>query len=295
MRKIACVLCLAASALLAPAAWADWSDDFERYNLGDICPQGGGWEGWEGNPNVCGEVSDEQANSGDKSLKIIGASGPGGDDTVQRFDENGGQWTFSVQTFIPDDAQGKASVILMNTYPTTGNNNNWSVVVELNADSGQVVRWPNLVIGNVIKGRWVEFQTPIDIDADKFDIYYDGQLLEGGVSWRDAVAPGGQPRIQALDLYGSEPGGGGTTGTYFDDASLKSRLGGTNCQYKLKKNSKAKKGCGSCPRKGDLFASETSCEDVKDCKKKISLKQVACPDGGQGFCKKIKGKLDSCG
>ncbi len=293
MRKSACGWSLFAAALMVSAAHADWSDDFESYGLGEICGQGG-WEEWEGSVGVCGAVSDEEANSGDNSLKIVGAVGPG-DDTVQRFNESGGQWTFRIMTFVPNDAQGKASVILLNTYPVIGNNNNWSVVVELNADTGRVVRWSAFDIGALIKGRWVEFRVEIDIDADTFDIYYDDQLLESGVSWRDAVAPGGQPNIQALDLYGAEPGAGGSTGTYFDDASLTAGLGGSNCQYKLKKNAKAKKGCSACPGKNDLYATEASCEDVKECEKKLSIKQVPCPDGGRGICKKIKGKRDSCG
>ncbi len=69
---------------------------------------------------------------------------------------------------------------------------------------------------------------------------------------------------------------------------------GGGCQYAVKKNSKPKKGCDVCPRRGDLYATGDACEDVKDCDKKIKIKQLDCPDGGPGFCKKIKGKRDSC-
>ncbi|RJP38620.1 MAG: hypothetical protein C4547_04385 [Phycisphaerales bacterium] len=70
--------------------------------------------------------------------------------------------------------------------------------------------------------------------------------------------------------------------------------GGDACQYALKKDSKAKK-CDSCPAKGDLYDSGEACEEVGDCAKKIKVKKIDCPDGGDGFCKKIKGKRDSCG
>ncbi|RJP39522.1 MAG: hypothetical protein C4547_03555 [Phycisphaerales bacterium] len=70
--------------------------------------------------------------------------------------------------------------------------------------------------------------------------------------------------------------------------------GGGGCQYKLTVNSKAKKGCGVCPKKGDIIASGDPCEDIKDCAKKLVIKKLDCPDGGPGFCKKVKGKKDSC-
>ena len=71
--------------------------------------------------------------------------------------------------------------------------------------------------------------------------------------------------------------------------------GEPSCLYTIKKNSKAKGGCRSCPRKKDIYASGAECEDVKDCDKKIKIKKIACPDGENGFCKKIKGKRTLCG
>ena len=70
--------------------------------------------------------------------------------------------------------------------------------------------------------------------------------------------------------------------------------GEPSCLYTIKKNSKAKGGCRSCPRKKDIYASGAECEDVKDCEKKIKIKKIDCPDGERGFCKKIKGKRESC-
>lgn len=68
--------------------------------------------------------------------------------------------------------------------------------------------------------------------------------------------------------------------------------GGPTCGYTLKK-SKAKRGCESCPAVGDEVGTEAPCEVVKDCEKKLKTR-LACPDGGNGFCK-IKGKRSSCG
>ena len=106
-----------------PAGGGAFTDDFEDYPLGEICGMNG-WEEWAGSVDVCASVTDEQANSGVQSLKLVGAVGGDaglGDDTVQQFDINEGQWTFSCQTFVPEDAVGEASVILLNTYPPAAN------------------------------------------------------------------------------------------------------------------------------------------------------------------------------
>ncbi len=70
--------------------------------------------------------------------------------------------------------------------------------------------------------------------------------------------------------------------------------GGGGCQYALSANPKPKKGCNVCPSRGDVIGSGQDCEEVKDCDKKLVIKKLDCPDGGPGFCKKVKGKRDSC-
>ncbi|RJP36799.1 MAG: hypothetical protein C4547_06655 [Phycisphaerales bacterium] len=64
------------------------------------------------------------------------------------------------------------------------------------------------------------------------------------------------------------------------------------CVYTVKK-SKSKRGCENCPEKGSDFRTDSECEDVKDCAKKLKT-TIACPRGGNGICK-IKGKVKSCG
>jgi len=67
--------------------------------------------------------------------------------------------------------------------------------------------------------------------------------------------------------------------------------GGATCVYTLKK-SKSKRGCDTCPQVGSDFRTETACEDVQDCDKRLKT-TIACPEG-QGVCK-LKGKRSSCG
>ena len=208
-----------------PAGGGEFTDDFESYPLGEICGMNG-WEEWNGSVDVCASVTDEQASSGTQSLVLVGAVGGNngqGDDTVQLFDVNEGQWTFSCQTYVPDDASGEASIILLNTYPAAVNSD-WSVVVALNADLGTVADFNGTLLAALKKGEWVEFRTEIDLAADTCDYYYGDEYM-GQLSWTGGIQAGGQPRIQCLDLYGGEPGTG-TTGTYIDDVALVPAGGG---------------------------------------------------------------------
>ncbi len=66
------------------------------------------------------------------------------------------------------------------------------------------------------------------------------------------------------------------------------------CRFLVKKNTKAKGGCGVCPRRNQLYLSAETCEAVEDCPKKLNAKRLDCPDGGEGFCKKLKAVREAC-
>ena len=68
----------------------------------------------------------------------------------------------------------------------------------------------------------------------------------------------------------------------------------TGCEYTQLKNSKAKKGCTLCYKKGDKIMSKQPCEKVKDCDRKIKEKTYDCLEGEIGFCKKLKAKRSAC-
>ncbi len=291
MKRVTYGMVAALPALMCAAAMGQTTldDNFDSYQLGDVCTQSS-WEGWDGNPAVCAPVSDEQANSGPNSLKLIGSEGPSGDDTVHRFEVDGGKHRLTIMTFVPDDATGTAWIIMLNQYLVPANN--WSFQFQFNADTNLMQDSFSGPSTALIKGRWVEFRAEIDIDGDLAEYYYDGQLVNSK-SWKDGESGGGLPQLRALDLYGDEPGTG-TNGFYLDDIKFEPVSGPSGCVYTLKKNSKAKGGCTACPSKNDTYATGDACDDVKDCAKKVSLKQIDCPDGGQGTCKKIKGKRSDC-
>ena len=76
MRQSLCLLGVVGVVLcLTNGAAAQWSDNFESYPLGEICGEGG-WEVWTPGEGTCGTVSDEEANGGEKSLKIEGRDVP---------------------------------------------------------------------------------------------------------------------------------------------------------------------------------------------------------------------------
>jgi hypothetical protein len=208
----------------AAAASAQWSDDFESYPLGNICGQGG-WEPWFNNANVCSVVSDAQAFSGSQSLKVQGAvGGPTGlgDDMVYIFNPplTGGTHTFRTMTYIPSTAIGNGYVILLNTYNHQNIGLNWSLQVQFDALLGTVRADFTNETATLVTDQWVEFRAEIDLDNDSVDYFYDGQQFVFGKSWVNGVSTGGAPQIEAICLYGNEPGARGIEEFYFDDISM---------------------------------------------------------------------------
>jgi hypothetical protein len=228
MKKSSFGLCAGALLACTGAANAQFTDNFDSYTPGVLCPQGG-WEEWAGSVDVCGDVSTDFAFDGTQSLKITGnpgGSSGAGDDTIHRFPNfMGGVWEFSIQTYIPTGAQGSAYILLLNTYDDPPGSPlstyRWSLQVRLDHDVDLVVAEG---LGGesvpLIRDQWVEFKAVIDLDNDLVDMFYNGAEFASDRSWINGVSLGGEPRIQCLDLYGNEPTGGGTTGTYFDAISL---------------------------------------------------------------------------
>jgi len=151
------------------------------------------------------------------------------------------------------------------------------------------------------------------VDVRSVTFSPDGQLLASGAGgypdyrgdiklWR--VSDGSL--LQTYDqetgvvvmsiAFSPDPAGGDLFGFARWDATVvmaRNPFGGAWCQYKLKKDSKARRGCEACPRMGDIVASPQSCKKKNDCDKKLKGK-IDCPGGGHGFCKKIKGKRTGC-
>ncbi len=99
--------------------------------------------------------------------------------------------------------------------------NNWSLQIAYDArDHVLYNRNDPTQSTPMVTGVWTELSARIDLDNDVVEVTYEGHTFVTNRSWRDGVAPGGQPWIQAIDLYAGEPGNGGISEMFFDDVSL---------------------------------------------------------------------------
>jgi hypothetical protein len=186
-------------------------DNFDSYTLGSISGQGG-WEGWTSIPSVAGTVSTLQAFSGTQSLQVVA-----GNDTVRPFSGvTAGQWTLSLQQYVPSASSGGSWVILMNSYPSSLN---WSVNVFTDI-TGNVIESDEVPGATLplLKDQWVNIRFDIDLDANSVTSYYNNALLATH-PWQS----GGLNQLQALDLYPDEDTGGGTAqvgSVFYDNVQL---------------------------------------------------------------------------
>lgn len=203
---IACFVLLAA----APAMAALFTEDFDSYVNGSSIHGQGGWEGWLGYAAVAGTITTSQASSGAQSLQVVR-----GTDTVRPFTGvSGGQWTLSMQQYIPSSAGGYTWTILMNQYPT---NLNWSaqVLADISGGSIGVFDGTGTQCGStltLVKDAWVDLRFEINLGANTFSSYYNN-ILVGTCTWQN----GGSNALQALDLYADESGETAQIGAVFYD------------------------------------------------------------------------------
>ena len=204
-RSLIIVSALAVLAFLPVAAQADWMDGFEDYEAGSEIIGQGGWDGWLGDPNAGGDVSDAYAHTGVHSLGVASTS-----DIVHTYEGyNSGQWIYTAWLYMLPNYTGETYFILLNTYIAS---QNWSVTVRfldgniISDFDGASLPW--------ILDEWVELRVEIDLDADSQTFYYGGDFLYTK-SWTDGVSGGGALNIEAVDLFGN-----GARTVYYDDLSL---------------------------------------------------------------------------
>lgn len=191
-------------------AVAEWSDNFDDYDLGSGLHGQGGWEGWEGDSTWDAYVTGDQYFSEPHSVDINGDA-----DMVHPFEGyTEGLWIFSTRVYVPSDlvAPNFSYFILLNTYGP--GIHNWSTQVGFDPVTSTVFSDFEGTTLPLIYDRWIELRVDIDLDADWQDIYYDGALLSGK-SWTDGLSGGGALNIGAVDLFAY-----GATSVYYDDMEL---------------------------------------------------------------------------
>ena len=276
------VLCMGGLAL------GQWSENFDGYNNGQKLCGEGGWECWWNDPGADAKVTDAQANSGKFSVDIIGAS----DLVYPSLNATEGQWTLSMMHYVVAGNNNSTYLIVNNEYDGDAGTAQWSIEINFTTGGKVVDDFRGEADINTIYDKWVPIRIEVDLDEDTQETYYNDVLLSDGVY----AIRGGAVEINNLDLFSNGPQ------EYFDDIVLAMSGGGEpmGCLYKLKKKVKAKGGCQTCPKKGDMIESGKDCDPDKKLKKECAKKykpkgkKIPCPDGEKGFCKKIVGVRDSC-
>ena len=204
MRKAFSILVACGFAAPAFAQTVLIDDDFESYAVGSLLTGQGGWDLWPGGFDAI--VVDDEACSG---TKAFGATSPNVDMIFRMRDDTGapiaqsGQWTFTAKVFMPSSgAPGNFYVLLLNTYndPDPGTSN-WSMQVRFGLGDMTV---ESQFDGNtlpLIVDRWAELRAEIDLDADLFDLFYDGQVLAEDLIWTENVSGLGALQIDVIDLF----------------------------------------------------------------------------------------------
>jgi hypothetical protein len=183
-----------------------WCDDLESYDFGPIF--GDNWEGWEGDPEKLGIITDEQnhTSGGSKSLKIQSH------DTVRLFSGYDGAasayWLLRANVYVPSTMAGIAWFIVNPDYYGGGGGTTWSVQVTMNADTGKIKNGYGPESLPLVTDDWAEIRCEINFVADVVTIYYNDVFL-ASYPW---TIGGGSPNIATIDLFSSD-----STGFYYDD------------------------------------------------------------------------------
>lgn len=194
---------------------ADWADNFDSYATDLLLHGVGGWKGWGNSSSAAAYTRDEYAYSTPNSVEIATTS-----DLVHEYaGYTSGQWIYTAWQYIPTAFSGESYFILLNQYDDAGTNNNWSVQLDFNSTTNQVVN-TGASAGTLplIKDQWVEIRVEIDLDADTQSVYYDDDLLYSG-TWTNEVSGGGIANIGAVDLFANS-----ASAVYYDNISLTETL-----------------------------------------------------------------------
>ena len=206
----------------APPVFTDggpFTDNFDGYAAGSQLAPQNGWELWHTGGVNNATIEATHPASGPNCCRHVANT-----DVVQRFTIADGKWLFTVKTYVPSTAAPGVggSVILLNQYQTPIDH--WSMQIALNETGlagSQTVpfmvesQWDGAVLPLVLD-QWVEVKAEIDLDADVFNTWYNGQPLGVNLPWsNNGFGAGGITSIAALDLWSNN-----CPEIYFDDVSL---------------------------------------------------------------------------
>jgi hypothetical protein len=240
------VTTLAGLAGSASAQTPYFTENFDSYAAGAALAPSNGWQTWvdytTGTTGLNAYIDSSQRSTSPNSLRLQAQS-----DVVRRFTGvTSGQWSLKMKVYVPSAFRDRVNISVLNRYQpssTAGSDGSyqWSAQVQIDAVPG--ANTSNKVIDTLdplntgavtlVTNAWVEVRFDVNLDADTFSQYYNGQLLgAANRSWSHSSALDGngpssaQRAIEAIDLFGSAPLARTTYAIYVDDITL-TRTGGT--------------------------------------------------------------------
>jgi hypothetical protein len=203
-------------AILSSAAPAQWLDNFDSYTPGPLAAQSL-WEEWTGSSGVDADVTTSESLSAPHSVLIVSDN-----DVVYDFVNlaggrpTSGKWIASAKVFTPSTVSGAGYFIILDSYPSPLH---WALQVAFNAPAGKVEDAFTRDRRNLRFDRWVSLVVAIDLDNDRYDIWYGDKILTENASW---TRGSGNLEASVVDLYGDT----GFSGLYYDDVRMEKGAGG---------------------------------------------------------------------
>ncbi|MBC8048237.1 MAG: T9SS type A sorting domain-containing protein [Fimbriimonadaceae bacterium] len=167
-------------------AGATLCDNFDAYTVGDdLGPGASWWTTWSGTEGGAedGLITDEQAYSGTNSMLV--EEGASNDILLLLGDQETGKWLLEWQVYIPD---GKTGYYNIQNSEITGVYNldvyygySAAGVPSFSGEAVIIPPFPEDPVNFTYPvGEWFKVKHIIDLDADLFDVYFDGMLVYSG-------------------------------------------------------------------------------------------------------------------
>jgi hypothetical protein len=151
-------------------------ENFDSHNVGTNMHSVEGWEGWYGDENVGGFVTDEQAYSGNRSLRFTRPV-----DACPYWDKiTSGSWTLTTMQYVPSTASsGDAYYGVLHSYQqSTAGSAGWITEVISDFAAGDVrISGEDTARVPLVRDAWAEIRTELNFDSQVASFYYNGALL----------------------------------------------------------------------------------------------------------------------
>ena len=185
-------------------------EDFDSLAVGASMHDVDGWEGWFGDAQAAGQITDVVAYSGTQSVEIVGNR----DDLVPHWPvQTSGQWTLTVMQYAPSDKQDKGLMYFgpLTQYDGATETVAWIGEFITNFETGKVYcNQEQDIQVDIVYDAWAPLRLEVDLDAKEAHFYYNDVFL--------ATLPAAS--IAGVDMWPDAD----IAGVYFDDFSFEPAL-----------------------------------------------------------------------